>query len=100
MPKSKLLLLWNKVKLMISQYLSEWVALLGLLSAPQQSSRLALNPERAPMKEIARNDPDLRERISKEVELKVKDGYGAFWTKAQGKGIEKCESASDVSLVN
>jgi hypothetical protein len=45
---------------------------------------------------FARNDPDLRERISKEVELKVKDGYGAFWTKAQGKGIEKCEFASAV----
>jgi len=42
---------------------------------------------------FARNDPDLRERISKEVELKVKDGYGAFWTKSQGKGVEKCESS-------
>ena len=45
---------------------------------------------------FARNDPDLRERISREVELMVKDGYGAFWTKAQGKGIEKCESTSAV----
>jgi len=83
-----------------------------VLSAPQQSTRLALNPERATLKEMAstffdrlgeienttnqypfaRNDPDLRERISKEVELKVKDGYGAFWAKSQGKGIEKCES--------
>jgi hypothetical protein len=49
---------------------------------------------------FARNDPDLRERISREVELMVKDGYGAFWTKAQGKGIEKCESTSAVLLLN
>lgn len=96
---------------MISQYLSEWTILLSLLSTPQQSSRLALNPERGNLKEMAstffdrlgeventtnqypfaRNDPDLRERILREVELMVNDGYGAFWTKAQGKGIEKCE---------
>ena len=99
-------------ELIFSQYLSEWSSLLSVLSAPQQSTRLALNPERATLKEMAttffdrlgeienttnqypfaRNDPDLRERISKEVELKVKDGYGAFWTKSQGKGVEKCES--------
>jgi hypothetical protein len=111
MPKSKLDRHQPQFQLMISQYLSEWVSLLALLSAPQQSSRLALNPERATLKEMAstffdrlteienttnqypfaRNDPDLRERISREVELKVKDGYGGFWTKAQGKSIEKCE---------
>jgi hypothetical protein len=41
---------------------------------------------------FARNDPDLRERIGKEVETMVRDGYGSFWSKAQGKGIEKCKS--------
>lgn len=45
---------------------------------------------------FARNDPDLRERIAKEVEGMVKDGYGGFWSKSQGKGIEKCESTGKI----
>lgn len=97
-----------------SQYLAEWVSLLGTLTAPQQSSRLALNTERSTLKEVAtgffdrlsdienttnqypfaRNDPDLRERIGKEVETMVRDGYSGFWTRSQGKGIEKCELSS------
>lgn len=95
-----------------SQYLNEWTSLLSVLSSQQQTSRLALNTERSTLKEVAtsffdrlaeienttnqypfaRNDPDLRERIGKEVEGMVRDGYGGFWSKSQGKGIEKCES--------
>jgi hypothetical protein len=87
---------------------------LALLSTPQQSTRLALNPERTTLKEMAstffdrlgementtnqypfaRNDPDLRERIGREVELMVRDGYGGFWNRSQGKGIEKCKLCS------
>ena len=40
---------------------------------------------------LNRQDPDMRDRIGKEVEEAVVTGYRPFWNKAQGKGLEKCE---------
>ena len=40
---------------------------------------------------LNRQDPDMRDRVGKEVEEIVITGYRPLWAKAQGKGLEKCE---------
>ncbi|ORX34454.1 Cullin repeat-like-containing domain protein [Kockovaella imperatae] len=93
-------------------YLSEWQNLVALLSS-SHTPRFGANPlassERTHLKEGAtaffdrlaelersctenplnRQDPDMRDRLGKEVEEIVLQGYRPYWTKAQGKGLEK-----------
>lgn len=96
------------------QYLSEWHNLVGLLTVTH-TPRFGPNPlgssERSHLKEGAtaffdrmtelericaehplnRQDPDMRDRVAKDVEEVVVGGYRAFFNKCQGKQLEKCE---------
>jgi len=40
---------------------------------------------------LNRQDPDLRDRIGREVDELVKNSYTPFWNKAHSKGLDKCE---------
>jgi hypothetical protein len=40
---------------------------------------------------LNRQDPDMRDRVAKEVEEVVVGGYRTFFNKCQGKQLEKCE---------
>jgi hypothetical protein len=97
-----------------SDYLAEWTHLVSLLQTTH-TPRFGANPlgssDRANLKEGAtaffdrltemerlcaehplnRQDPDMRDRVAKEVEDLVTAGYRPFWNKGQGKGLEKCE---------
>ena len=101
----------------ISQYLGEWNTLVGTLTVTH-TPRFGPNPlgssERSNLKEGAtaffdklaelericleyplnRQDPDMRDRVAKDVEDVVVGGYRGFYGRCQGKGVEKCESMS------
>jgi hypothetical protein len=40
---------------------------------------------------LNRQDPDLRDRVGRDVEDLVRVAYATFWNKAHGKGFDKCE---------
>lgn len=42
---------------------------------------------------LNRQDPDMRDRVAKEVEDIVVGGYRGFYGRCQGKGLEKCACA-------
>jgi hypothetical protein len=112
MPKSEFVTSW--VELTCSQYLAEWTNLVGLLNTTH-TPRFGNNPlghsERSNLKEGAtaffdrlgelertcseyplnRQDPDMRDRVAKEVEDLVVSGYRPFYTRCTGKSLEKCK---------
>ncbi|WWC61383.1 uncharacterized protein I303_103966 [Kwoniella dejecticola CBS 10117] len=94
------------------QYLSEFHSLVSLLTTTHSTPRFGVTVpqgERHHLKESAtqffdklaelenvimqyplnRQDPDMRDRISREVEGIVRGGYEAFWARCAGRGIEK-----------
>ncbi|OCF55156.1 hypothetical protein L486_07267 [Kwoniella mangroviensis CBS 10435] len=95
-----------------SQYLSEFHSLVNLLTTTHSTPRFGVpvpQGERHHLKESAtqffdrlselesvilqyplnRQDPDMRDRIAREVENIVRGGYEVFWGRCAGKGIEK-----------
>lgn len=95
----------------IRQYLTEFQALVQLLSHTAQTRFNVGSSDKQSTKEAAasffdrvaeleatckqypfsRQDPELRERIGAEVGELVRAGYAAFWTKAHSRGYDKCE---------
>ncbi|WWC69690.1 uncharacterized protein I206_103633 [Kwoniella pini CBS 10737] len=94
------------------QYLSEFHSLVNTLTTTHSTPRFGVTVpqgERHNLKESAtqffdklaelenvilqyplnRQDPDMRDRISREVEVIIRNGYEAFWGRCAGKGIEK-----------
>ncbi|WVF72381.1 hypothetical protein IAT40_007196 [Kwoniella sp. CBS 6097] len=96
------------------QYLSEFHGLVNLLTTTHSTPRFGVpvsipQGERHNLKESAqtffdklselenvvtqyplnRQDPDMRDRLAREVEGIVRGGYEAFWGRCAGKGIEK-----------
>ncbi|GFZ46609.1 hypothetical protein JCM24511_03829 [Saitozyma sp. JCM 24511] len=101
-----------------SAYLSEWTSLIGLLTPPTPSGgrfsgggggdrqslkdgataffdRLAELEGVGSGYPLSRQDPDLRDRIGREVEELVGRGYGGFWGRVQGRGVEKCKGRGE-----
>ncbi|WRT66900.1 uncharacterized protein IL334_003865 [Kwoniella shivajii] len=95
-----------------SQYLTEFHLLVNLLTTTHSTPRFGVpvpQGERHHLKESAnqffeklaelenivlqyplnRQDPDMRDRISREAENIIRGGYDAFWGRCAGKGIEK-----------
>jgi len=97
------------------QYIAEWSALTSLLTNPTSTPRFGVtvpgsSGEKSSLKEASatffellteleqlcsqyplnRQDPDLRDRVGREVEDMVGAAYGAFCSRCSGKGLEKC----------
>ncbi|WVR04979.1 hypothetical protein IAU60_001991 [Kwoniella sp. DSM 27419] len=93
-------------------YLSEFHSLVALLTASHSTPRFGVpvpSGERSHLKEAAqqffdrlselesivmqyplnRQDPDMRDRVGRDVEGIVRGGYEAFWARCAGKGVEK-----------
>lgn len=99
------------------QYLSEWTSLTSLLTPSNSTPRFGVSvpgsSERTHLKEAAtaffdrltelegvcsqfplsRQDPEMRDRVGREVEEMVVGAYGVFVGRCSGKGLEKCESS-------
>ena len=101
-----------------SAYLAEWTSLASLLTSSQSTPRFGVSvpltgnsTERAHLKEastsffdrlselegissqypLSRQDPEMRDRVGREVEELVAGAYGGFVGRCQGKGMEKCK---------
>ena len=104
--------------------MSEWTNLASLLTNPQSSTpRFGVNPlasnERTVLKDaatsfferlaelertcsqfpLARQDPDLRDRLAGDVLDVVSKAYGSFVIRCQGKGMEKCKWSGSSRVV-
>ncbi len=100
---------------MTRQYLAEWTSLTSLLTTSTSTPRFGVpvpgTGERSHLKEAAsgffdrlseleglssqyplsRQDPEMRDRVGREIEELVAGAYGGFVGRCQGKGVEKCE---------
>ena len=99
----------------LRQYMAEWSTLTSLLTTSTSTPRFGVpvpgSSERAHLKEsataffdrlseleglcaqypLSRQDPEMRDRVGREVEELVMQAYSGFLARCQGKGLDKCE---------
>ena len=103
--------------------MAEWSTLTSVLTTSTSTPRFGVpvpgSSERAHLKEAAtaffdrlseleglcseyplsRQDPEMRDRIGREVEELVMQAYAGFLARCQGKGLDKCELCSGFGFI-